>query len=84
MRGAGADDVAYSPVSSIIHTGNARRRTYHDGGVRWQIRGSIHRTIETRVNTLGAYPGAKCYPAQGAPDPLTIKDGVINGSWEGP
>ena len=33
-------------------------------------------------NTLGAYPGAKCYPP-GLPDPLTIKDGVISGSWEG-
>ena len=33
-------------------------------------------------NTLGAYPGAKCYPP-GLPDPLMIKDGVISGSWEG-
>ena len=33
-------------------------------------------------NTLGAYPGAKCYPP-GLPDPLTIKDGVISGSWQG-
>jgi hypothetical protein len=33
-------------------------------------------------NTLGAYAGAKCYPPA-IPDPLTIKDGVISGSWEG-
>lgn len=33
-------------------------------------------------STSGAYPGAKCYPP-GLPGPLTIKEGVISGSWEG-
>ena len=33
-------------------------------------------------STVGAYPGAKCYPP-GLPAPLTVKEGVISGSWEG-
>ena len=37
-------------------------------------------SIETLRPT--AHPGAKCDPP-GLPAPLTIKDGVISGSWEG-